>query len=49
MVIFCPQVEKGENMNSLSVMLHDKKAYVGKEIQWSGWQIVSIEPLKVEG
>ena len=29
MVIFYPKVEKGENMNSLPVMLHDKKAYVG--------------------
>ena len=30
-------------------MLHDKNAYVGREIQWSGWQMVSIEPQKAEG
>ncbi len=30
MVIFHPWVKKGENMNSLPVMLHDKKAYVGQ-------------------
>lgn len=30
-------------------MLHGMKAYVGWEIQWFEWQIVSIEPLKVEG
>ncbi len=33
MVIFYPWVKKGENVNSLPVMLHDKKAYVGGEIQ----------------
>ena len=32
MVIFNSRVEKGENMNSLPIMLHDKKAYVGREI-----------------
>jgi len=36
MVISCPWVKKGENVNFLLMMLYDKKAYVGKEIQLSG-------------
>lgn len=31
------------------MMLHDKKAYVGREIQWSRWEIASIEFLEVKG
>lgn len=32
MVIFCPRLKKGENVKFFPMMLHDKKAYIGKEI-----------------